>query len=275
MYEAIDLPWIPPELREDETTLLRAGRSGAPALVSPDQVRGDLHVHTTWSDGAASLERMVRAASELGYEYVAITDHSPSTGPVSGLDREAILAQAEEIERVREAFPHLSIFTGIEVDILGDGTLDLDDETLAGLDVVVASVHGGFEMGEAAMTDRIITAMENPNVQILGHPTGRKLGRRLGYPLSVTDVLDAARELDVAIEVNGSPRRLDLEASWLWHCKERGVNVVVSSDAHSVSRLDNVRYAVDQARRGWLEAQDVVNTRTASDIRRWTGRRRG
>lgn len=275
MYEALDLPPVVPELREDRGTLERIRQGGAPDLITARDLRGDLHLHTTWSDGAASLERMVRAAAERGYAYLAITDHSPSTGAVSGLDGDALASQAEEIGAVQEAFPALRILRGVEVDILHDGSLDLDDDVLAGLDVVVASVHSGFEMDEAAMTRRVIRAMENRFVQILGHPTGRKLGRRMGYPVNLPDLLDAARELDVAVEVNGNPRRLDLDASGLWHCRERGVNVVISSDAHSVARLDNVRHAVDQARRGWLEAHHVVNAREAVDILSWTRRRLG
>lgn len=274
IYEALDLPWIPPELRRDSGTLTAVAEGDVPDLVTEEDVTGDIHMHTTWSDGAASLERMVRAAKERGYQYVAITDHSPSTGPVGGLTSEALADQLEEIQEVQTSFPEVRILAGIEVDILADGTLDLDDETLGRLDIVVASVHSAFEIGEGPMTRRIIRALENPMVHVLGHATGRKIGRRPGYPVDLNAVLDAARELDVAIEVNGNPRRLDLSAEWLWQCKERGVNVVVSSDAHSVERLDNVRYAVDQARRGWLEKHQVVNTLTLSHVLEWTRRRR-
>ncbi len=275
MYEALDLPTVPPELRVDSDTIRRIRTRGVPRLVAQDDVRGDLHLHTTWSDGAATLERMVKAARERGYEYVAITDHSPSTGAVSGLDAGALAEQRDEIGHVQDQYPDIRVLTGIEVDILPDGTLDMDDETLMSLDVVVASVHSAFEQDRATMTRRIIRAMENPAVHVLGHPTGRKLGRRLGYPVDVDAILDAARALDVAIEVNGSPRRLDLDWQGLWQCNERGVNVVVTSDAHSIARLDNVQNAVDQARRGWLEAHNVVNTRSLSEIMSWTNRRRG
>lgn len=274
LYEALDLPLIPPELRVDASTLARASRAGIPGLVDAADVKGDLHVHTTWSDGAATLERVVKEAVARGYEYVAITDHSPSTGVVSGLDGADLEEQRDEIARVQERFPEIRILTGIEVDILPDGSLDLDDDVLLALDVVVASVHSAFEQDEATMTRRIIRAMENPAVQILGHPTGRKLGRRLGYPVDLGSVLDAAADRDVAIEVNGSPRRLDLDWQGLWQCRERGVNVVVTSDAHSIARLDNVRYAVDQARRGWLETRHVANTKDLSDILSWIRRRR-
>ncbi|MGI9626954.1 MAG: PHP domain-containing protein [Longimicrobiales bacterium] len=274
VYEALDLPWIPAELRRDEGTLAAVVQSGVPELVNGADVTGDLHMHTTWSDGAASLERMVRAASERGYQYLAITDHSPSTGPVGGLNAQALAEQLDEIGNVQEIHTGVQILAGIEVDILADGTLDLSDETLGRLDIVVASVHSAFEIGEGPMTKRIIRALENPNVDILGHATGRKIGQRLGYPVNLNAVLDAAKDLDVAIEVNGNPRRLDVSSEWLSQCKERGVKVVVSSDAHSVERLDNVGYAVDQARRAWLEKHDIVNTRTGPQLLEWTRRRR-
>ncbi len=274
MYEALGLPWIPPELRENADTIARAG-AGLPRLVTHGDITGDLHMHTTWSDGAATVRRMVEAASALGYRYLAITDHSPSTAVVAGLDAGALQAQAAEIARVQEDFPEIRILKGCEVDILPDGSLDLGDEALAELDLVVASVHSVFEMPEVRMTDRIVRALENPLVHILGHPTGRKLGRRGPYALDLPAVLRAARELNVAVEVNGNPRRLDLDHRGLWLCGELGVSVVVSSDAHSVARLDNMRYGVDQARRGWLEDSQIVNTGTFAGVLGWIGRRRG
>lgn len=274
IYAALGLPWIPPEVRRDAATLVRADR-GLPRLVERGDIRGDLHVHTTWSDGAATLRRMVRAAAERGYRYVAITDHSPSTGVVGGLDAARLRAQAAEIVRVQEDHPDIRILRGCEVDILPDGSLDLDDDTLSELDVVLASVHSVFDMTETRMTDRIIRAMENPLVDILCHPTGRKLGRRGPYSVDVREILHAARRLDVAVEVNGSPRRLDLDHRGLSLCEELGVSVVVSSDAHSVTRLDNVNYGVDQARRGWLQSRQIVNTGTLGEMSRWIVRRRG
>ncbi|MCY3610720.1 MAG: PHP domain-containing protein [Gemmatimonadetes bacterium] len=273
IYERLRLPWIPPELREDGTTVERAER-GLPSLVTLDDIRGDLHLHTTRSDGAATLRTMVEAAAARGYEYIAVTDHSPSTGVVPGLDAAALRAQAAEIARVQRDFPGIAILRGCEVDILSDGSLDLDDETLATLDIVLVSVHSAFAMSRSRMTDRIVRAMENPLVDVVCHLTGRKLGRRNPYPLDLEAVLEAARDLEVAVEVNGSPRRLDLDHQGLWLCRELGVRVVVNSDAHSVARLDNMRYGIDQARRGWLQAAEIANTRELRALKQWLGRRR-
>ena len=273
IYAELGLPWIAPELRKDATTLARADR-GLPRLVERGDIKGDLHMHTTWSDGAATVRRMVHAAAKRGYRYVAITDHSPSTGVVAGLDGARLREQATEIARVQEDFPGIRILRGCEVDILPDGTLDLDDEVLSELDVVLASVHSVFDMTAARMTDRIIRAMENPFVDLLCHPTGRKLGRRGSYPVDIPAILGAARSLDIAVEVNGGPRRLDLDHRGLCTCGELGVRVVVSSDAHSVTRLDNISYGVDQARRGWLQSSQIVNTGTLDEVSGWIGRRR-
>lgn len=272
IYRRLRLPWIAPELRENAATIERA-EGGVPTLVTLDDIAGDLHMHTTWSDGAATLRTMVEAAAARGYSYMAVTDHSPSTGVVPGLDADALRAQAAEIARVQPDFPGITILRGCEVDILPDGSLDLDDDTLSTLDIVLVSIHSAMAMSRARMTDRVIKAMENPLVDVLCHPTGRKLGRRNPYPLETTAVLEAARDLDVAIEVNGSPRRLDLDHRGLWLCGELGVRVVVSSDAHSVARLDNMRYGVDLARRGWLQPDQIANTATVTALKQWLGRR--
>jgi len=273
IYERLGLPWIPPELREDATTLERA-EAGLPDLVDIADIQGDLHMHTTWSDGAATIRRMAQAAAERGYSYIAITDHSPTTRVAGGLDASGLRSQAAEINRVQRDFAQIRILRGCEVDILPDGSLDLDDDVLSELELVIASVHSAFGLSEARMTERLIRAMENPHVHVLGHPTGRKLGRRNPYPVDLRAVLAAAADLNVAVEVNGNPRRLDLDSRGLWLCGELGVSVVVSSDAHSVARLDNVRYGVDQARRGWLQAHQIVNAGTLAELRRWMRQRR-
>ena len=273
IYERLGLPRIAPELREDGRTIERA-EAGLPRLVECGDIKGDLHMHTTWSDGAATIRRMAQAAADRGYSYIAVTDHSPSTRVAGGLDAQALRAQGEEIDRVQRDFAEIRILRGCEVDILPDGSLDHDDEVLADLDLVVISVHSAFEMSEVRMTDRIIRAMENPLVHILGHPTGRKLGRRNPYPVDLHEVLRAAARLKVAVEVNSNPRRLDLDHRGLWLCGELGVSVVVNSDAHSVARLDNVRYGVDQARRGWLQARHIVNTGALAEVLHWIRQRR-
>lgn len=273
LYNALALPWIAPELREDATTIERA-EAGLPSLLSHRDIRGDLHMHTTWSDGAATLDRMAEASLSRGYRYIAITDHSPSTRVTGGLDGPALRLQSAEIARVQNGLPDLHILRGCEVDILPNGSLDIEDEFLAELDLVLVSVHSSFDMPEARMTGRIIRALENPFVHVLCHPTGRKLGRRPPYPVDLDEVLQAAAALDVAVEVNANPRRLDLDWRGLRLCGELGVMVVASSDAHSVASLDNMRYGVDQARRGWLRPDQILNAATLAGLREWTARRR-
>ncbi len=273
LYEALSLPWIAPELREDSTTIERAG-TGLPSLVTHGDIRGDLHMHTTWSDGAATLDRMATASLARGYRYIAVTDHSPSTGITGGLDGSALREQAAEIALVQERLPGIMILRGCEVDILPDGSLDIGDEFLSELDLVLVSVHSSFDMSEARMTSRIIRALDNPLVHVLCHPTGRKLGRRAPYPVDLDEVLGAAAELDVAVEINANPRRMDLDWRGLQRCGRLGVKVVVSSDAHSVASLDNMRYGVDQARRGWLRPDQILNAGTPGELLDWTARRR-
>ena len=273
LYRALDLPWIPPELREDAAAIARAEAGRLPRLVTRDDIRGDLHMHTTWSDGAATLERMAAAALDRGYRYVAITDHSPSTGVTGGLDGPALRAQAVDIARVQEDLPGIRILRGCEVDILPDGSLDIDDEFLSELDLVLVAVHSSFDMPEARMTDRIVRALENPLVDVLCHPTGRKLGRRAPYAVDVEEVLRAAAALNVAVEINANPLRLDLDHLGLRLCGRLGVRVVANSDAHSVASLENMRYAVDQARRGWLRPDQILNAGTLAELLDWAGRR--
>ncbi len=273
LYKALSLPWITPELREDFTTIERA-EAGLPSLVTSGDILGDLHMHTTWSDGAATLARMAAACLARGYRYIAITDHSPSTRVTGGLGGPALRSQAAEIARVQEDLPDIRILRGCEVDILPDGSLDMEDEFLAELDLVLVSVHSSFGMPEARMTDRIIRALENPLVHVLCHPTGRKLGRRPPYPVDLDEVLRSAATLNVAVEINANPRRLDLDYRGLRRCGELGVMVTISSDAHSVASLDNMRYGVDQARRGWLRPDQILNAGTLAGLLEWAARRR-
>jgi DNA polymerase (family 10) len=275
VFGALDLPFIPPELREDRGEL-DAARSGTlPELVELGDLRGDLHMHTTWTDGKASVREMVDACIERGYRYMAITDHSKAVTMVGGLTPARLREQWDEIARVQdEVGDDIRIFRGHEVDILKDGSLDQPDDVLSELDVVVASVHSFMVLDREAMTRRVVEAVSHGAVDILAHPTGRLLGRREPYALDMEAVLQACREHDVAVEINAHPRRLDLDDRYAFRARELGVPVVIDSDAHDVRGLDVLRYGVDQARRGWLEKDDVLNTRTRKQLEAWLGGRR-
>ena len=275
VFESIGLPWIPPVIRENRGEVEAARDGTLPELVALEDLRGDLHMHSTWSDGKATIEEMAQACAGRGYEYLAISDHSPALAMVQGLTPEKAPEQWAEIDWVQEGLDGITIFKSLEVDILRDGSLDMTDEVLEALDVVIVSVHSLMDMDRAAMTDRVIRAMQHPSVDIVGHPTGRLLGRREPFELDVEAVLQAASELDVAVEINANPNRLDLNEVHARRAKELGVKVVISTDAHSVQRLDHISYGVDQARRAWLGKEDVLNTMTAVRLREWMGRRQG
>ena len=233
-----------------------------------EDLRGDLQMHTTYTDGKHSLAEMVEACRRRGYEYVAITDHTQAVRVAGGLTREGFRRQFREIERLQKTVKTPVILKGAEVDILEDGRLDLDEATLAELDVVVVSVHSKFNLTKAAMTKRIVRALSHPRVHILGHPTGRLLGRREPYPVDLEEVIKAARDHGVMLEINAQPDRLDLNDTAARMAKERGVKLVISTDAHSVDELACLRYGVDQARRGWCEAADIANTRPLEEFRK-------
>jgi DNA polymerase (family 10) len=274
VFAALDLAWIPPELREDRGELEAAARGALPCLLELSDLKGDLQMHSTWSDGRHTIEQMALACRDLGYEYFAMTDHSGGAlAMVNGLTAERARAQWAEIEEVRARVEGIHVLRSMEVDILEDGSLDMDDETLAGLDLVVVSVHSFMKMDAAAMTERVIRALRHPEVDVLGHPTGRILGRRPPFAIDMDAVLEAAAELDVAVEINASPNRLDLSDVHAFRARELGVKLVVSTDAHTRRELENMRYGVDQARRAWCEAGDVLNTRSWDGFRRWLRRR--
>ncbi len=273
VYEALGMAWVPPVLRENRGEVKAALEGALPELVTLDDMRGDLQMHSTWSDGRASVEEMARACVERGYEYLALTDHSQAMAMVRGLTPARAREQWAEIDEVRDLVPEIAILKSAEVDILKDGALDLPDEILEELDMVLVSVHSFMDQDKKTMTDRVLRAIRHPEVDILAHPTGRLINKRESFELDVDAVLEAAAELDVAVEVNANPNRLDLNDAHVRRAKELGVKVVISTDAHSPSGLDNMRYGVDQARRGWLEARDVLNTRSVEDLRRWLGRR--
>jgi DNA polymerase (family 10) len=262
VYAALGVPFCPPELREEPF------RGEPPALVELPAIRGDLHCHTTWSDGRASVEEMGRAARDLGYDYVAICDHTPAVGAVKGLTADDVRRQGEEIAAANEALAPFRVLRGIECDILPDGRLDLPDDVLAELEWVQASVHGGQRMPRREMTRRVEAALRNPYVRCLSHPTGRLINRRPENAVDLERVFEAALEEGVALEVNGLPDRLDLSGAHVREALQAGVPIVCSTDAHSIRGLGNMTLSVLTARRGWATAADVLNTRPLEALRR-------
>ncbi|HEX6652642.1 MAG TPA: helix-hairpin-helix domain-containing protein [Thermoleophilaceae bacterium] len=260
VYAMLGVPWCPPELREHPF------RGEPPALVELADIRGDLHSHTTWSDGRASVEEMGRAARERGYEYLAICDHTPAVGAVTGLTPDDVRRQAEEIAAANEVLAPFRVLRGIECDILPDGRLDLPDDVLAELDWVQASVHGGQRMPRREMTARVEAALRNPHVSCLSHPKGRYIGRRPENELDLERAFEVALEEGVAFEVNGLPDRLDLSGEHVREALAAGLEIVCNTDSHSVRGLGNMELAVATARRGWATAAQVVNTRPLSRI---------
>ncbi len=266
VYEALDLAWIPPELRAGREEFSPAEAGALPRLVEQPDLRGDLHMHSTWSDGRSSIKEMVRACAGRGYEYMAITDHSKALAMVQGLDAEKLRLQWGEIAEIQAAFPEIRILRGMEVDILKDGTLDLEDEMLEELDVVIVSVHSFFGLDQAEQTRRVLKALSHPRAMILGHPTGRIINRRPPIQIDIDEILQACASFGVAVEVNSHPHRLDLKDTHLARARELGVPVVVSTDAHRTGELDLVRYGIEQARRAWLGPEHVLNTRRLDDF---------
>jgi DNA polymerase (family X) len=260
VYRALGVAWCPPELRE------RPFSGEPPALLEPQDIRGDLHCHTTWSDGRASVEQMGRAARARGYDYLAICDHTPAVGAVPGLTPDDVRRQAQEIAAANELLAPFRVLRGIECDILPDGRLDLPDDALAELEWVQASVHGGQRMPRAEMTKRVEEALRNPHVSCLSHPKGRYINRRPENALDLERVFEVALEEGVALEVNGLPNRLDLSGEHVRDALEAGVQIVCSTDAHSERGLENMPLSVATARRGWATAANVVNTRSLDAI---------
>jgi DNA polymerase (family X) len=260
VYERLAIPWCPPEVRE------RPFRGEPPPLVERSDLRGDLHCHTTWSDGRASVEEMGRAAQELGYDYLAICDHTLSVGVVPGLSADDVRRQGEEIAAANEVLAPFRILRGIECDIRADATLDLPDDVLAELDWVMASVHGGQRGSRELLTSRTLAAVENPHVSAISHPTGRLIDRRPPNAVDLERVIAACLETGTALETNGLPDRLDLSDEHVRLAIEAGVKIVVSTDSHSIRGLGNILLALGTARRGWATAADVVNTRSLDEL---------
>jgi len=277
VYAAVGLPWIPPEIREGGDEISRAERGELPDLVTLADIRGDLHMHTTATDGEDTLATMVRAAIDRGLAYIAITDHGQRVTMAHGLDRRRLLKQWDEIDRLNESLseegrPPIVVLKGIEVDMLEKGGLDLPDEVLARADWVVASLHYGQNQPRERITARIVEAIEHPHVSVIGHPTGRLINKRPAYDVDIEAVIDAAARTGTFLEINANPWRLDLDDRHAAAAKKAGVKLVISTDAHSTRGLDVMRCGVLQARRAGLEAKDIVNTRTLAQVRKLQGK---
>lgn len=268
VYATLGLPFIEPELREDTGEIEAARAKRLPRLVSLDDIRGDLHTHSKASDGNATIEEMAQGARERGYEYLAISDHSRHVTIAHGLDARRLARQIEEIDHLNAGLKGIRILKSAEVDILADGTLDLPDSILKELDLTVAAVHYKFDLDAAKQTDRIIRAMDNPYVNIIAHPSGRLIGEREASPIDMERLMKAALERGCFLEVNAQPERLDLKDAHCRMAKELGLKLAISTDAHTVGTLDYMRFGLDQARRGWLEADDILNTRSWQELKK-------
>jgi DNA polymerase (family 10) len=268
IYGKLKLDFIPPELRENLGEIEAAATQALPALIEQTDIRGDVHMHTVETDGRNTIEEMAEAARERGYQYMAITDHSKNLAFANGLTDERALAHIERIRGVDKTMKGIRIFAGIEVDILGDGSLDLSDSVLEQMDIVIASVHSQFNLDRTAMTDRLLKAIANPNTSLIGHPTGRQLLRREAYQFDVDAVFKAAAKHRVAMELNSYPERLDLNDVHLRMAKQHGVKIVINTDSHHTSHVEKMRYGITQARRAWLTKDDVLNTLPAQEFAR-------
>ena len=274
VFRAVNMDWVPPELREDRGEIQAAQKHTLPDLIVLDDVRGDLHMHSKWTDGNGTIIEMARACKERGYQYCAITDHSKAVRVAGGLTAEEFKKQREEIEEAREKVRGITVFTGCEVDILPDGSLDLPDDLLEQIDVVVAAVHAKMDMPLSEMTKRVLKALAHPAVTILAHPTGRLINQREPFAIDLEEIFHAAKQNNVAVELNGQPDRLDLNDLHLFRAREIGVKIAINTDAHSVEQLRFMSYGIDQARRGWLEKRHVLNAMTQPQLERWLKQRR-
>ncbi len=274
IFHALGMDFIPPEMRENFGEIEAALAHQIPSLIEMDDLRGMIHVHSNYSDGVNSIEDLARACQQMGFEYLVLCDHSKATYYANGLDEERVKQQHAEIDALNARLEGFRILKGTECDILPDGSLDYSDDVLASFDIVIASIHSRFNMTEAEATERLIRAMENPYVTILGHPTGRLLLGREGYPVDLVRVIDAAAELGVAIELNANPHRLDLDWRYCKYAREKGVKVAIGPDAHRIEGLSDVRYGVGIARKGWLQRKDVLNTLSAEEILAFARKRR-
>jgi len=260
IYRVLDLPYIPPEMREDTGEIEAAMNNNLPELVTVDDIRGDLHVHSKYSDGNHDLRELAEMAKKRGYEYLAITDHSKGLGIAGGLQIDDLLEQVKQIRALNKKLKGIKLLAGVEIDIRSDCTLDYPDEVLSKLDIVVASIHSGFRQSKEKITHRIVSAMKNPYVHIIAHPTGRLIGERDAYELDMDEILSTARQTGTVLEINAYPQRLDLNDVYVKRAKEMGIPLVISTDAHIEYQLDFIAYGIGMARRGWLDKSFVLNT---------------
>ncbi|MBB5324639.1 DNA polymerase (family 10) [Anoxybacillus tepidamans] len=269
-FAHFQLPFIPPELREDGSEVDRY-EEGYP-LIQLSDIQGDLHIHSTWSDGACSIEEMAEECRKKGYRYMAVTDHSQFLKVANGLTVERLKRQREEIERLNAKYDDFTILAGIEMDILPDGTLDYDDDVLTELDFVIAAIHTGFSQDREAIMKRLKAALENVHVDLIAHPTGRLIGRRSGYDVDVDMLIELARETNTALELNANPHRLDLTYTYLKKAQDAGVKIAINTDAHHLQMLDDMNIGVATARKGWIRKETVINTWTLDELRRFLRR---
>jgi DNA polymerase (family 10) len=274
IYSQLGLPWVPPELREDRGEIEAAEKRKLPDLIELKDIKGDLHVHSSWSDGKLKIREMAEAAKRHGYKYVSISDHSKSSVVANGLDVDRLREQRKEIERAGKEVKGIDILHGSEVDILSDGSLDFPDEVLAELDFVVASIHSGLRQPGKKIMSRLLAACENPFVHAIGHPTGRLLGEREASDVDMEALVKAAADTGTFLELNASWPRLDIDDRACRMSADAGVTVVINTDSHREEHLDWMAFGIGQARRGWLEKKNVLNTRPAGELRKLLGAKR-
>lgn len=263
-FQHFGLPYIPPEIRENQGEI--ESFTDKTRLVELADIKGDLHMHTTWSDGAQSLEEMVNQARNIGYSYIAITDHSKFLRIANGLNETKLRKQRKEIERINAKYDDIHVFAGVEMDILPDGSLDFENDFLQEMDFVIGAIHSSFNQSQEKIMKRLENAMENPYVTFIAHPTGRLIGRRSGYSVDMEKLIQCAKETNTALEINANPNRLDLSAEWVRKAQEQGVNIVIDTDAHSYQTLEFMVHGVGIARKGWIEKDNVINTWTKDKL---------
>ncbi|WP_214481692.1 DNA polymerase/3'-5' exonuclease PolX [Bacillus sp. SM2101] len=264
-YSYFDLNYIPPELREDGSEVTTSFHSKD--LISLEDIQGDLHMHSTWSDGAYSIEEMAEVCRDKGYKYMAITDHSQFLRVANGLTVERLKAQREEIRRLNKKYDDFVIFAGVEMDILPDGTLDYDDSVMKDMDIVIASIHSSFSQPKEVIMERLTTALRNHHVDIIAHPTGRLIGRRIGYDVDVDMLIELAKETNTALELNANPNRLDLSSDHLRKAQQAGLKIVINTDAHNIEMLEDMSIGVSTAMKGWVKSANVINTWDVESVR--------